>query len=56
MPTFALPYAPAVLTVDLHSERDAPLPSHGRRTGRQTRSFGTKLEPRWIFGAEPLDQ
>jgi hypothetical protein len=27
-------------------------PAHGRRT----RSFGTKLEPRWIFGAEPLDQ
>ncbi len=56
MPTFALPYAPAVLTVDLPSERDAPLPPNGRRTDHQTRSFGTKLEPRWIFGAEPLDQ
>jgi hypothetical protein len=56
MPTFALPYAPAVLTVDLPSERDAPLPPGDRRTDRQARSFGTKLEPRWIFGAEPLDQ
>jgi hypothetical protein len=56
MPTFALPYAPAVLTVDLPSERDAPLPLNSRRTGHQARSFGTKLEPRWIFGAESLDQ
>ncbi len=56
MPTFALPHAPAVLTVDLRSERDAPLPPEARRTGPQTRSFGTRLEPRWIFGAEPLDQ
>ena len=56
MPTFALPHAPAVLTIDLHSERDAPLPPEVRRTGPQTRSFGTRLEPRWIFGAEPLDQ
>jgi hypothetical protein len=36
--------------------QDAPLPPRGRRTGRKTRSFGTKLEPRWIFGAESLDQ
>ena len=42
--------------VDLRSERDAPLPPISRRTGWQTRSFGTKLEPRWIFGAESLDQ
>jgi hypothetical protein len=56
MPTFALPYAPAVLAVDLHSKRNAPLPPYDRRTGRLTRSFGTKLEPRWIFGAESLDQ
>ncbi|SVD60758.1 uncharacterized protein METZ01_LOCUS413612 [marine metagenome] len=27
MPAFSLPYAPAVLTVDLHCERNAPLPS-----------------------------
>ena len=56
MPTFALLYAPAVLAVDLRCEQDAPLPPRGRRTGRKARSFGTKLEPRWIFGAEPLDQ
>ena len=24
--------------------------------GPQTRSFGARLKPRWIFGAEPLDQ
>ena len=38
------------------AEQNAPLPPYGRRTGRLTRSFGTKLEPRWIFGAESLDQ
>jgi hypothetical protein len=36
--------------------RNAPLPSSGRRTDHQIRSFGTRLEPRWIFGADPLDQ
>ena len=56
MPTFALLLAPAVLTVDLRCKQDAPLPPIDRRTDRQIRSFGTKLEPRWIFGAEPLDQ
>ena len=38
------------------AERNAPLPSAVRRTGRSIRSFGTRLEPRYIFGAEPLDQ
>ena len=38
------------------AEQNAPLPPYDRRTGRLTRSFGTKLEPRWIFGAESLDQ
>ena len=38
------------------AERNAPLPPYSRRTDYLTRSFGTKLEPRWIFGAEPLDQ
>jgi hypothetical protein len=46
MPTFALPSAPAVLTVDLHCERNAPLPRIRRRTGEHIRSFGTRLEPR----------
>ena len=34
------------------------LPYHPppRRTWGRIRSFGTKLEPRYIFGAEPLDQ
>src|SRR6187551_3471775 len=33
------------------AERNAPLPPYSRRTDYLTRSFGTKLEPRWIFGA-----
>ena len=33
------------------------LPYHPWSTnGSEARSFGTKLEPRWIFGAESLDQ
>jgi hypothetical protein len=32
---------------------NAPLP---REDNLRTRSFGTKLEPRYIFGADPLDQ
>ena len=46
MPTFALPSAPAVLTVDLPSGQNAPLPPMGRQADPQIRSFGTKLEPR----------
>jgi len=46
MPTFALPSAPAVLTVDLLSGQNAPLPSTERQAVPQIRSFGTKLEPR----------
>ena len=36
-------------------ERNAPLPPPCHE-GRRIRSFGTRLEPRWIFGADPLDQ
>ena len=33
------------------------LPYRPRSTnGSKTRSFGTRLKPRWIFGAESLDQ
>ena len=46
MPTFALLSAPAVLTVDLLCEQNAPLPSTDRQADPQIRSFGTKLEPR----------
>ena len=36
---------------------DGTLPYHRRRPKAATiRSFGTGLEPRWIFGAESLDQ
>ena len=38
------------------AEWNAPLPPYSRRTDCLTRSFGTKLEPRWIFGAGALDQ
>ncbi len=38
------------------ANRTLPYHPSNRRTGRQVRSFGTKLEPRWIFGAESLDQ
>jgi len=56
MPAFALPSTPAVLTVDLHCWRNAPLPPPGARRRLTIRSFGIRLEPRWIFGAESLDQ
>ena len=36
---------------------DGTLPYHRTRPKANTiRSFGTRLEPRWIFGAESLDQ
>ena len=36
---------------------DGTLPYHHRHPKAATiRSFGTRLEPRWIFGAESLDQ
>ena len=36
---------------------DGTLPYHPPTASRrQIRSFGTRLEPRWIFGAESLDQ
>src|SRR5678815_1768732 len=38
------------------AERNAPLPPYSRRNDCLTRSFGTKLEPRWIFGPGALDQ
>jgi hypothetical protein len=53
MPAFSLLYAPPVLTIGLRREQNAPLPlvPEGR-----TRSFGGRLKPRYIFGAESLDQ
>ena len=44
-----------VLSVYLHWRYDAPLPLLKRRISI-TRSFGIMLEPRYIFGADSLDQ
>jgi hypothetical protein len=38
------------------AERNAPLPLMHARRRTPIQSFGTRLEPRWIFGAESLDQ
>ena len=35
---------------------NAPLPPHQRRNVDEIRSFGIVLEPRYIFGADSLDQ
>jgi hypothetical protein len=43
----SLPTAPAVLTLDLHSCKNAFLETH---------TFGIMLEPRYIVGTERLDQ
>ena len=48
----SLPDRPAVLSVGLHPEKNALLPSALLRI----HNFGTMLEPRWIVGTELLDQ
>jgi hypothetical protein len=48
----SLPDRPAVLSVGLHSEKNALLPFALLRI----HNFGTMLEPRWIVGTELLDQ
>ena len=35
---------------------NAPLPPSRHRSAYPIRSFGTVLKPRYIFGADPLDQ
>ena len=50
-PTFSLPSAPQSLTLLLHRPGNAPLP-----LSRTASSFGTSLQPRYIYGAEELDQ
>jgi hypothetical protein len=35
---------------------NAPLPPTQHRSAESVRSFGTVLEPRYIFGADSLDQ
>ena len=53
MPALSLLYGPPCFAAELHSIENAPLPS---RLNVGTHSFGGRLEPRWIFGAETLDQ
>ena len=52
MSAYSLLYRPAVLTVDLQPVQNAPLPI----LSLISRSFGDVLEPRYIFGADSLDQ
>ena len=54
MPAFALVYAPPSITRRLRRIHDAPLPRQSKTIG--IRSFGSRLEPRYIVGAESLDQ
>jgi hypothetical protein len=54
MSAWSLLYSPAVLTVDLLPVHNAPLPD--LRRIERTRSFGNVLKPRYIFGADSLDQ
>ena len=53
MPAFSLLRAPHVLTIMLPRTQNAPLPPTLRGS---IHGFGDRLEPRYIFGAEPLDQ
>jgi hypothetical protein len=48
----SLLYAPTLLSVCLRGEKNALLP----RALRRIHNFGTVLQPRWIVGAELLDQ
>ena len=54
IPAFALLFRPRVLAVALQPRQNAPLPKDRLRD--PVRSFGAWLEPRYVFGAEPLDQ
>jgi hypothetical protein len=54
MSAWSLLYSPAVLPVNLQPVQNAPLPSLALQ--QKIRGFGNALEPRYIFGAGPLDQ
>jgi len=53
MPTFSLLLRPPNLSVQLQPNTER---SSTALRKRRTRSFGNMLEPRYIFGAESLDQ
>ena len=52
MPAFSLAHTPPPITKRLQHMHDAPLPN----TKKCCRGFGGVLKPRYIIGAEPLDQ
>ena len=54
MPAFSLAHTPQDLTDLLHRMHDAPLPNQPQRVS--CHGFGGVLEPRYIVGAESLDQ
>lgn len=63
MPAFSLPHNPPEVTSRLHLVQDAPLPNNtpalqflAPAQSCCCHSFGGTLEPRYIVGAEPLDQ
>jgi hypothetical protein len=53
MSAWSLLYGPAFLSVNLQPLQNAPLPI---RPKGEPRGFGNVLEPRYIFGADSLDQ
>ena len=56
MSAWSLPCSPHVLTVVLQPAGNAPLPMNPVLRLGSLRSFGSVLEPRYIFGAGSLDQ
>ena len=54
MPAFSLAPPPPQVTPKLHRWHDAPLPTQTQLPG--CRDFGGVLKPRYIVGAESLDQ
>ena len=55
MPAFSLPPRPPPITRQLHPEQDAPLPKNNKKNC-YCHGFGGTLKPRYIIGAQPLDQ
>ena len=53
MPAFSLAHTPPPVTKQLQHMHDAPLPN---TLYVCCRGFGGVLKPRYIIGAEPLDQ
>ncbi len=60
MPAFSLPHPPpldhSVASLDAGRSPTHPAPWLESRVMTECRGFGGVLEPRYIIGAEPLDQ